>query len=138
MRKLTLLSLYSAVALLGLSATVSAQWVTIKGQIVFDGPNPPKREPIKLDTDGKAHPDKAACAKDADFKTEDWVINPKNKGIRDVYVWLAPDVAKRGVPFPKDKINPALVPLKDKVVAIDQPCCRFIPRAMAAPRVRPW
>ena len=34
--------------------------------------------------------DEEVCAKDKDFKTEDWVISPKG-GIKNVVVWLAPE-----------------------------------------------
>ena len=57
------------------------------------------------------------------------VVNPKNKGVRWVLVWLTD---------PKDARNSKFVPpvhpsLKSppKTVEIDQPCCVFEPRVMA-------
>src|SRR5215216_4442279 len=65
------------------------KWVTVKGKFVWDaakGPAP-KRLPIKADKD----PDVAA--KDPDFNTENWIVNSKNGGIKNVVVWLVPEPA---------------------------------------------
>ena len=107
------------------------KWVTIKGQVIFDGADVPTQKPINLAPGGQAHPDKAGCAKDPDLKSEEWIVNPKNKGIRDVYVWVEPLGTKRGTPFPAAQINPALATPKATAWSIDQPCCRFIPRVLA-------
>jgi hypothetical protein len=116
------------------------KWVTIKGKFVWDtakGPAP-KRTPIKADKDADV------AAKDDDFKTEEWIVNPKNGGIKNVVVWLAPEPAPalladlesrklRTFPsFDKKDIHPALAKLAKKTVEIDQPCCRFIPHVVLA------
>ena len=135
-------------ALVGMLALISAvpcpaadddKWVTVKGRFVWDaaqGPAPARAaiNPTK---------DAELCAKDTDFKTEDWVISPKG-GIKNVVVWLAPepdaawaaamtDGKKKDLPaFDPKNINPAQAkPAKD-TVEIDQPCCRFIPHVLAA------
>ncbi len=121
-------------------AKVAGDWVTVKGKIVWDDAKGavPKRTPIKADKD------EDLAAKDPDFMTEDWVVNPKNGGIKNVVVWLAPEPtaaqladlkAKKLKVFPsfaKADIHPALAkPAKDSV-EIDQPCCRFIPHMTVA------
>ena len=76
--------------------------------------------------------------------SEDWVVNPKNGGIKNVVVWLAPEPtaaqladlkSKKLKVFPsfaKADIFPAMAkPAKD-AVEIDQPCCRFIPHILLA------
>ncbi len=126
-----------ALTLLGLipALTANAQNVTtVKGRFVWDdakGP-PPARKAI---TPTK---DEEVCAKDKDFKTEDWVVNPKTKGIKYVVVWLAPEPKAGGPklrdlpPFDKKDIPPAAAKPAKADVEIDQPCCRFIPHVLAA------
>ena len=132
MRKLFALVLLALIPAVG----VHAQGVTtVKGRVVWDadksGP-PPARQAIKPTKDEEV------CAKDKDFKTEDWVINPKTNGIKNVVVWLAPEPKPGGAkvrdlpPFdPKDIPPAAAKPAKD-TVELDQPCCRFIPHVLAA------
>ena len=111
-----------ALALLGLipTLTANAQGVTtVKGRVVWDadknGP-PPARQAIKPTKDEEV------CAKDKDFKTEDWVINAKTNGIKNVVVWLAPEPKPGGAklrdlpPFdPKDIPAAAAKPAKETV-----------------------
>src|SRR6478752_5600703 len=136
-------------AIIGLLALVGAlpclaadedKWVTVKGKIVWDtakGPAP-KRSPIKADKDEEV------AGKDPDFNTEDWIVNPKNGGIKNVVVWLAPEPApsvladlesrrlKTFPSFDKKDIHPALAKPAKPAVEIDQPCCRFIPHVVLA------
>jgi hypothetical protein len=113
-----------AVALvLLISGPASAQgWGTIKGQVVFSGKVPPN--PQVVITADKDH-----CSSKGPIHRNELVVNPKNKGVRWVLVWLAPvkdfnDVDK--VP----PIHPSLRKVPEKV-EIDQPVCRFIPRMTA-------
>ncbi len=120
----------TAIAILSLTVPSQAdEWATIKGQIVFGGAKVPAQAPIPA---AAASPDKKVCLMDKDLKTETYVIDPKTKGIRDIWVWLAPDVKSRTAPFDPKKIHPTLVKLKEKEVKIDQPCCRFIPHSVIA------
>ncbi|HKB03534.1 MAG TPA: hypothetical protein VKD90_15025 [Gemmataceae bacterium] len=115
-----------------------AKWVTVKGKIVWDaakGPAP-NRDPVKADKDA------ALCAMDKEFLTESWVIHPKTGGIKNVIVWLGPDLTavqakeletRRAKPptfDPKD-VHPDLAKPAKPDVEIDQPCCRFIPHVLA-------
>ncbi|WP_020469240.1 cupredoxin domain-containing protein [Zavarzinella formosa] len=118
----------------------AGDWVTVKGKIVWDEAKgaPPKRTPIK------ATKDEEVAAKDKEFLTEDWVVNTKNGGIKNVVVWLAPEPtaaqladlkSKKLKVFPsfdpKD-VNPAMAKPVKPTVEIDQPCCRFIPHIVVA------
>jgi hypothetical protein len=115
-----------------------AQWVSVRGKFVWDtakGPAP-KREPIKADKDQQV------CEKDTEFLTEKWVVSPKAGGIKNVIVWLGPDLTdaqakelattgKLKLPaFDKKDIHPALAKPAKPTVEIDQPCCRFIPHVV--------
>ena len=63
---------------------------------------------------------------------EDYIVNPKNKGVKNVFVWLRPTGADRKTPFPQAAIHPTLLKPENPTVEIDQPCCRFIPHVLAA------
>lgn len=88
-----------------LTPTEEAKWGTVKGQITWDGPVP------------------AAGS-------EKVVVNAKNKGLKNVFVWLvdAKD-PKKALP-----INPALkAAAKEVTLTIEPagPARRFVPRALA-------
>ena len=121
------------------------QWSTVKGKVVFDDSKKaiPKRvfPPAAV---GKVLP--PCAAKDKEFLTEDWIVDPKTKAVKDVVVWLAPEPTAaewtllkakgkdrlRDFPnFKPTQLHPDLRALKEKTVEIDQPCCRFIPHVSA-------
>jgi hypothetical protein len=131
MRKIGVAVLFMAigVAIATQSSTAVAQngnWTTIKGSIVLDDkaqvPAPKEIVPEK---------DKEECLAKGKFYTEEWIINKKNKGIKNIFVWIEPADAARGTPFPKNLINPKLAAPDKKAVEIDQPCCQFIPHVLA-------
>lgn len=101
------------------AAAQDGDWGTVKGVVVLSGAMP-KLPPINVDND-RAH-----CLSKGDIPNEDWVVNPKNKGIRWTAVWLQPTDKTA-----KMKIHPKLEAIKDKEVSIDQPCCKFEPRVLA-------
>jgi hypothetical protein len=106
----------------------TGNWATIKGQVVLAEKAP---APVVIDVPA-THPDKGLCLKNGKIYEEEWVVNKKNNGLKNVFVWIEPDGAKRGTPFPNNLIHPQLVkPAKD-IIEIDQPCCQFIPHALAA------
>jgi plastocyanin len=94
------------------------QWGTIKGQVVYDG-SPPAPAELKVDKD-QEH-----CLSKGKILDETWVVS-KAGGIKNVYVWLGPISKDGSLP-----IHPDLVAIKQKTVEIDQPCCAFIPHALA-------
>lgn len=113
-------------ALLGASAPAlgagdDKDWGTIKGRIVWAGEQLPSPPELNVDKD-QAH-----CLSKGKILGEQWVVNKDNKGIRWVFVWLAPDPASGVKELP---IHPALKEITVKEVTIDQPCCRFEPHAL--------
>lgn len=121
------LALFTFVFACVTATAADEKWATIKGQIVWDGPTPKqnKVEPKGVDV-GK-------CAKDKEGALEeDYIINSKSKGVKNVFVWIRPTGAAKDDPFPKAKIHPALAKPAQAAVEIDQPCCRFIPHVLAA------
>jgi hypothetical protein len=98
-------------------------WGTIKGQIIWGKSDIPERQPIKAIQD---HADKKVCLAKGDVLDEQFVINPKNKGVRWTFVWLADaQGAQKDIP-----IHPSLKDIKDKEVVMDQPACQFEPHAL--------
>jgi len=122
------LALATLTALL-LTSLLSAQpegWGTIKGQVVWPaGTEVPKRTPIAAINQNA---DAGHCLSKGAVLDEEWVVNPKNRGIRWIFVWLANEDPKNKAPLP---ISPKLKELKDTKVVIDQPICQFIPHAIA-------
>jgi plastocyanin len=106
------------------AAAQKKEWATIKGQIVWQG-DVPKQAPIKVTVP-------ANICKDAPPIEEDYMVNPKNKGVKNVFVWIRPTGAKKDAAFPAAGIHPNLMMLANKNVEIDQPCCKFIPHVLAA------
>lgn len=118
-------------AVAGALASTQAQapngnWITIKGQVKLTAAPEPKVIAVNVD---KQH-----CLMNGPLVYEDVVVNPKSKGVKGVVVWLRPDTDNRKDPFPQQMIHPDLV--KGKVKAnnhvVDQPCCQFVPRVVAA------
>jgi hypothetical protein len=121
--------LAAAAAVLAASAVTAAddKWVTIKGQVVFPADKAiPKREPLNV-TQDKEH-----CLKDGNILDESVIVNEKNRGVKNVVVWLRPDDKD-----PKSKLTPAQIhpddaKRKPAEVVIDQPCCMFVKRVTTA------
>lgn len=109
-----------ALWLLGTGATAQGkqEWGTLKGRIVWGGKDLPKRQPVNITVD-KDH-----CLAKGQILDEDLVVNPKNKGVKWVAVWLVDDMGN------PPRIHPDLKQPKDKSVALDQPMCMFLPRML--------
>lgn len=99
-------------------------WGTAIGRIIGVG-DFPAREVVKVPA---THNDFNFCMKNGEFLDEEWVVDPKTKGLKNTFVWLAP-AEKDG----KLAIHPARQKIadSDKKVVIDQPLCMFAPRALA-------
>lgn len=112
-----------ALALLSLTAAVPAGegWGTIKGQIVWPG-DVPEREKIDVNKD------QDACLAKGPLFSEKYVVDPKTKGVKNVFIWL---LDPSGDFYKKLPIHPALKAPKASIVEIDQPCCQFIPHVVA-------
>lgn len=114
-------TLCSSIILVSVVASPAAlgQWGAVKGQIVYGGSTIPVRKPLEVTTD------KQVCLKHGPVLSEDWVVDKKTKGVRDVFVWIEPLKGKTM------RIHPKLKALKEKKVVVDQPGCAFIPHVLA-------
>ncbi len=101
-------------------------WATIKGRVVFPEDKPiPKRLPLNVNQD-KEH-----CLAKGAIPDESVIVNPKNRGIQNVVVYLRP-LNPKDQEFQKDQIHPADAKRKPAEVMIDQPCCMFVNRVTVA------
>ncbi len=101
------------------------EWGTIKGKAVWGGGALPK--PVALVIPAGA----PACIKGPLF-SEEYVIDPKTKGVKNVFVWLADaDVPKKGQKWAPLPVHPSLAKSNNTEVVLDQPCCTFEPHALA-------
>ena len=138
MPRIALIGLLMLAGALPCLAADEAKWVTVKGKFVWDAAKgaAPKRTPITPDKDADV------CATDKDFNTEKWVVSAKAGGIKNVIVWLGPELSAKQAKeletarrvklpaFDAKDIHPARVKPAKPAVAIDQPCCRFIPHVV--------
>jgi hypothetical protein len=99
-----------------------ADWGTVKGRIVLDAAAAPAPKQIDVGNNANA----AVCLANGPLFSEELVVNKDNLGVKWVFVWLTP--AGPGAKLP---IHPNLVNPKAKQVEIDQPCCAFVPHALA-------
>lgn len=120
-KQLMVLAAAGAIALISATAVHAEGWGTIKGQVVWNGKDAPKRAVVDVNKD------QAACLKNGKLLDDKLVVNPKNKGVRWCVVYL---MNEKG--FEKDiPIHPKLKGIKDKTVDLDQPCCQFEPHMLA-------
>ena len=101
-------------------------WVTIKGQVVFPSDKPiPKQLPLNV---GANNP---ACLVKGPILDEAILVHPKNRGIKNVVVFLRP-LNLMVTDFGKDDIHPDDSKRKAAELIITQPCCMFVERVLAA------
>jgi hypothetical protein len=114
------LALLSAAALLfASSAKAEEKWGTVEGKVTWAGGAVPAPAPANVDKD------QTVCLKNGPILKQDYVVNPKNKGVRYAVVWLVDEDPKKALP-----INPSLpsqAAVKGTKVVLDQPCCQFEP-----------
>ncbi|HYV34276.1 MAG TPA: hypothetical protein VE988_01145, partial [Gemmataceae bacterium] len=101
------------------------QWGAIKGRIVWGGEKIPPREeidvakePACLQGNPTADPVKNTIL------DEKILIDPKTKGLKNVFVYILVEDGKKIAIHPKLQNFP-------KELVVDQPCCMFWPRALA-------
>ncbi len=112
-------TLCSAVRPSEVVADDGAGWGALKGRVVWgEGPIPKPAE-IKVEKNPEH------CLAKGPLFSEELVVNEKNRGVRWVFLWLAPEPG--GTPL---TIHPDLRDIKSKQVEIDQPCCQFVPHAL--------
>ena len=118
-----------AVGFAAISAATAdaADWATVKGQVVFPENKPiPKREALNV-TQDKDH-----CLSKGDILDESVIVNPKNRGVKNVVVWLRPDDKDAKSKLTKEQIHPDDAKRKPAEVVITQPCCMFVDRVTVA------
>lgn len=126
--------LFGMFALMGLviamarpAAAQDDQWITIKGKVVLA-----VGEMIPSASEIEVKQDKAHCESKGKLLEEKFQVNAKNRGIKNVVVWIGVDAdPKKAPPFPKESIHPKLVKSAE-MVEIDQPCCAFTPHVLLA------
>jgi hypothetical protein len=102
------------------------KWATIKGQVVYPAAKEiPKRQPLNVNVD------KPACLAKGPILDETVVVNAKNRGIKNVVVYLRPQNMNVNQ-FKKDEIHPDDLKRKPAEITITQPCCMFVDRVTAA------
>ena len=120
-------ALAAAIVAVSAASAGAADWATVKGQIVFPESKPiPKREALNV-TQDKDH-----CLSKGDILDESVIVNPKNRGVKNVVVWLRPADKDPKAKFTKDQINPDDAKRKPAEVVIEQPCCMFVNRVTTA------
>jgi len=112
-------SLLAAAVALPQSA-LAADHGDFTGQIVFDGEIPEVE--IKVKKGDPTAKDAAVCAAQ-DVVSEELVVNPENKGIQHVFVFLRSKVSKSDIPAELQKS-------KEPTVVFDQKGCKFIPHSL--------
>jgi hypothetical protein len=120
-KKLLSLALAGVMILTAATMVRAEGWGTIKGQVVWDGGAVPK--PVVLNVDK----DKEHCLSKGEILKEEYVVNPKNNGVKWVAVYLmSVDGLTKDIP-----IHPSLEKIEKPVVELDQPCCKFEPHMLA-------
>lgn len=119
-------------AVLGLAGLgQAADWTDIKGQILFPAKDKlPEMKVIQPTANAKE------CNANGAFKEESWVVNPKNRGVKGVVVYLQHKDFDRKNEKEKpavkaSDIHPDLKDPPKKAAEIDQPCCSFVPHVLA-------
>lgn len=103
-----------------LPAADADAWGTIKGQLVYGGPNVPVQQPLKVNKD-EQH-----CLAKGPILDHEWIVNKTNKGVKNVFVWLAADPNSPVKTLP---IHPDLKDVPKEPLVVDQPQCMFEPYA---------
>ena len=129
MQRLAFAALCAVVVLAGsgFSASADDKWATLKGQVVF-----PQDKEIPKRAELNVTQDKDHCLSKGPLLDESVLINPKNRGVKNVVVFLRPDDKDLKAQFTKDQIFPDDAKRKPAEVVIDQPCCMFGPRVTVA------
>lgn len=126
MRHLCALALLS-VPFVAASAQPPAATGGLKGQVVLPaGATVPERAKLNVNQD-QAH-----CLSKGPLLDEKLFVNAKNRGVKNVVVWLRPDNADPTVKFTAKDLPPDDAKRKPAEIVIDQPCCVFIPRIALA------
>jgi len=115
-----------AVLFCGASLASADGWGGVKGQITYK-----KGSTIPDNPEVNVTADKNFCLKNKKIHRDEWVVDKKTRGVKNVIVWLSDEDAKKAMSVDWDK--PIHKNLKDapKKWVIDQPVCSFTPRVIA-------
>lgn len=102
------------------AAAAEVKWGTIKGRITWNDKLP--NQPAIVGA--------PECA-GVPAVPEDYIINPKNAGMKNVFVWLRPAGSKKSDPFPEKLIHPDLRKISDGTMEVSLICCTIVPHAFA-------
>ena len=119
MCRLSLPAVAAGLAVLFAGPAARAQ-TTVTGQVVVK--NPPVPGVVNVGAGNQA------CLVNGPVVYEDVIVDGKNGGLKNVVVYLRPDSDDRKATFPVG-FSPAAPPVER---VIDQPCCQFEPRILAA------
>ena len=88
---------------------------TLRGKVIFDGTPPAETEIKAMAT----HNDHKVCeaGPEREKVEQTWLVDPKTKGVSDVYIKLVPPAGKKF-----KSMDPA-----QKEALVDQPFCAFVP-----------
>lgn len=100
------------------TVVVAEGWSNVKGQVVFGGDTLPKAEESKVTAD-QAH-----CLAKGALVDKVWDVNPSNKGLAGVVVFILPERDEKLAVHPDLQAAPA-------PFVLDQPYCVFTPRVFA-------
>ncbi|MCU0702702.1 MAG: sigma-70 family RNA polymerase sigma factor [Fimbriiglobus sp.] len=101
-------------------------WVTVRGRVTWAGNIP---NPEVLNVTGADQP---ACCANGPLTSNQLLIHPASRGVKNVVVWLRPDADDRTTSWPKAKVHPDLRNAVPRQHILDQPQCQFEPRVIAA------
>lgn len=93
-------------------------WATIKGQIVYGG------DTIPTPAESKVTSDQGHCLAKGALLDKVWDVNPSNKGLAGVVVYIMPERDEKLAVHPDLQATPA-------PFVLDQPHCVFTPRVFA-------
>lgn len=115
-------AILAAAALTASTARAEEGYGSISGKFVLKGDVPKTEFIIKNGTlSGGVKPKNPEVCAAMDLKSEDLVVDPKGKGIGNIFIYL------RKAP---KKIHPSLKNAPEAKLKFDQKHCRFIPHAM--------
>jgi len=120
-------TLLALIVVVSCPAADDEKWVTITGQVVLaEGEKIPVPQVIDLRDD-------PGCKTKEPLIDERFLVNAKNRGIKNAFVWITtvPPVDGRAGPFPQDRIHPKLLKPEPEVV-IQMVGCRYEPHAVGA------
>lgn len=117
------------VSILGDQENGDKNWGTIKGQLTFQG-DIPERSEVDLAKVQLSPTDLAWFKSMGPILSEDWVVDPKSRGVQWVIVWLLPEDAdsNRTAVLP---VHESLKSIEEKFVTVDQNPQGYEPHAVA-------